>query len=180
MPNLDRLELEEVLEQTGSVKEEFRPHPGNVIAALIIGSIVVAIGVVIVVFVLSSDTLPAGTSPVVLSCGALTVFSGLASVLWSWHRSYYRFLVCEHGVLEISRRQMHAWKWEEIEMVEQYERPFDVSSSRRKSWNIKFRTGGDLKFDIQSVAGIERCMEVIREQTDKRGIPWHTSSSWLG
>jgi hypothetical protein len=182
MPDTERLELEEVLEQLGGAKEEFRPHPGNVVAARVIGPFTMIAGATIVFFVLNRADLPQQKFYLVLGFGGLLMIGGLGPLFWSFRRSSYRFLVCKDGLAEVQSGKNRVCRWDDITKVDEIERmlPQYRLTSQRKTWTIFYRQNEKLHFDLQSVREIDRLVELVRTEANQRNIPWNKKSQLMG
>ena len=153
MADNDRLELEEAVEALGGVKDEFRPHAANIVAARIIGSIAAVAGGTVAFYVLrDADFSPPRV--IALGTSTLIVFSGV----WAWIRSLrwstQRLFICRDGVVETKRGQIQTCRWNEVEKIVQFEKrevhlPTLLAPVR---WTIYYPPQKQITFDRDSSA----------------------------
>lgn len=92
-----QLEITEVIEKLGGLREEFRPQPGNLIVGIIVGTICVLLGVSIDVYFLTLRQVRDEASMVLAGIGALFMVSGTIAIVTSNRRRRYRMLICAKG-----------------------------------------------------------------------------------
>jgi hypothetical protein len=172
MDDENRLEMEEVVEQLGGPCQEFRPHPGNVWAARIIGAFCLPVGAMIVFFSLIRGNLAESNFQVILGLGILFVFSGIVTLLRSVRMSSYRLIVCNDGLAESQGGKIQMCRWRETTKIEERIRA-RRGSSEAHTWTIHYGQDQKLKFDVQTVSDIERLTSLIRAEAEERSIPWY-------
>lgn len=177
-----QLEITEVIEKLGGLREEFRPHPGNLIVGIIVGTICVLLGVSIVVYFLALRQVRDDASMVLAGIGVLFMVSGTIAILTSNRRRSYRMLICANGFANVHGGRIKAARWEEIQRVEITEKgPRELQMySNSKTARIIFAANGRIDFDKQTVSDLDGMLESVREHTDKLHIPWKVTKRPLG
>lgn len=171
--------LVEAIEKLGGVREEFRG--GDIMAARIIGPVVTLIGGFVVYWALGLGRGFDQPTLFILGIGGLMIFCGIWSVVWSFYASPYRLLLCQEGLIEVRRGSCSVIPWSGmIGVVENratnVERlAIGIGSSRRITWTVCYRDGEEkkeLELNVSSAKDVERLMQMVHDEMDRRGIIW--------
>jgi hypothetical protein len=186
-------------EQIGEIKREFKPGLENLVAGIIIGLLMIAGGCAAVVFSTNGVMQSGGSLPVWTekgqkgwSWGAAGIFAalglGLVVVgifLIRWVRSLFSFRlrVGQNGFAVSDKKAMRVVGWDDIVSVREthlYERPpllkgvakYALPKVMSKSFVVMVKEGETVAFDGNTIKGHARLAQLIKEETDRRNVPW--------
>ncbi len=184
------------VEQIGEVRKEFRPGLDNLIAGIVIGLLLMGAGGAGVIVVSRAVIEKGGDLPVWADTGwswgaiALLGVVGLGAMaggffLIRWIRSLFSFRVRigQDGFAVIDRASVRVIGWDEVAAVQEthlYERPpilkgvakYALPKTMSKSYVLKVTSGKPFAFDGNNVKGHNKLAAMIREETDRRNVPW--------
>jgi hypothetical protein len=172
-------ELVEAIEKLGSIREEFRGT--NIVAAWIVGPIVTLMGAFVVYSVLRLGRSLDQATVFILGFGGLLIVTGISSIIWSYWAYPHRLLLCHEGLIEVRSSKCSVIPWSSmIGVVENRATEIEklaigVGSSRRITWTICYRDGEEkkeLELDVSSAKDVERLMQLVHDEMDRRGIIW--------
>jgi hypothetical protein len=183
----------------GETRQEFKPGLENLIAGIMIGLLMIAAGCAAVLFPIYGVIENGGALPLWTkegqkewSWGAAGIFGALGIglivgalfLIW-WVRSLFslRVRVAQNGFSVIYQTAARDVRWEDILSVQEihlYQRPpvlkgvakYALPKMRSKSFVVKMQQGEPFAFDGDTIKGHSRLAAMIKEETDRRNIPW--------
>ena len=186
-------------EQIGEIQREFKPGLENLIAGIIIG-ILMIVGRCFLVYLPVNGVIESGGDlPVItgkgqkgwcwVAAGALAVMGvmlivgGILLIFWMKSMFSLRVRVGQNGIIVSTKSITRCISWDEIASVEEtplFERPpvlkgvarFALPKMQSKSFTVNVKSGEPIAFDANAIKGHIELAEMIREQTERRNIPW--------
>jgi hypothetical protein len=169
-----------VLEEFGQPVAVFRPDS----VALIVG-IVFGLGIAGAGGAILYDAITTQTSVITTWAAGLVFLAAGLAIAWFCKSLFkFRILVCPNGLVRDVAGEIFCCRWDEIakvtQIVSQEHLPLKgaaknlVPVGKSNSYKVSKKDGTDLFFDRSVVRGPRRLAEMIRQETDKRKIPWNT------
>jgi hypothetical protein len=186
-------------EELGEIRREFKPGLENIIAGIIIGILLIGAGCAAVYFPIMGALESAGPLPFWTekgqkgwSWGAVGIFVALGLgllvggfFLVQWMRSLVslRIYIGANGFAVSQKKTTQIFAWEEIESVREtrlYERPpilkgvakYALPKMMSKIFLITIKERDSFGFDGNSIKGHSKLAQMIKDETDRRSIPW--------
>jgi hypothetical protein len=186
-------------EQIGEIKHEFKPGLENLVAGIIIGLLMIAGGCAAVSIstngvVQSGGNLPVwtekgqkgwswGAAGIFAAIGLGLVVGGIFLIRWVRSLFSFRLRVGQNGFAVSDKGAMRVVGWYDIVSVQEtrlYERPpllkgvakYVLPKMMSKSFVVMVRQGAPVAFDGNTIKGHSKLAELIKEETDRRNIPW--------
>lgn len=182
----------------GAVLRTFEPSRANLVAGIILGALALLAGFAMVVGIwrdlqeaggvvpLRSDKQGDLDLPRLLVAIAIIIGLGITAVglfVWSVSRFSLRIIVREGSVEVRDATSAHVIRWDEIKTVTETREPALPPALRwlvsnpdrwiaRRSYVLRDGTGELLSFDVNTVRDHVALGTMIREATDRRGVPW--------
>jgi hypothetical protein len=182
--------LAAVLSDYGGAIEVFRPSIANLVAGMILGTLMALGGLALVagvwylVFRLNGEF--SSTTVVGTVAGLLLGIVGVGLLYLLPGMFSYRLFVCPHGLVRSVGGKVDACQWDEIvsvtEKVQQEHLPLEgvakraVPLGKSRNYTILRRDGIEFYFDADAVQKVGRLAQLIRGETDRRGIAWQIES----
>lgn len=151
----------EAVQQLGGVREVYRPHRGNVIAAGVIAPFTAAVGLSFIVYILCYHTTFTEISWMGLGAGGLFMMNGVGLLHFYRSKSAYRVVVCAYGLVEAKRRSHRAWLWHEILRTDA------ERTEKGLTHSIRFVDGTVLRFDAEAISEVQQLVAVVRAEIDR-------------
>lgn len=183
-------------QEIGEIRREFKPGPENLAAGIIIGLILIGAGCAGLFFPARGVIESRGNLPFSAdrgwcwlavglgwAMGIGAIVGGALLIRWIHSLSSLRVAVGSDG-LSVSRRdQADVIAWEDIVSVREtrlYERPpvlkgvarYALPKVMSQSYLIEMDGREPFHFDGDAIKGHVILAEMIKEETDRRGIPW--------
>jgi hypothetical protein len=189
------------VEPLGEIRREFKPGLDNLIAGIILGLLLIGAGCAAVYFstkgVLESEgPLPFWTAEgqTGWSWGAVGLLSLLGIGLMiggffliRWIRSLFslRVRIGQNGFAVTDKNTTLIVVWEDILSIQEthlYERPpvlkgvakYMLPKMMSKSFIVNIKDREPFAFDGNTIKGHSKLAQMIKEETDRRNIPWQT------
>lgn len=186
-------------EQIGKIKREFKPGLENLVAGIIIGLLMIAGGCAALCFstngvIESRGTLPFwtengqegwswGEAGLSAAIGIGLVIGGVLLIRLVRSLFSFRLRVCQNGFAVSDKKAARVVGWDDIVSVQEthlYERPpllkgvakYALPKMMSKSFMVRVKEGDQVVFDGNTIKGHSKCAELIREETERRNIPW--------
>lgn len=186
---------DEAVRQLGDPIATFKPGLENLIAGIIIGSLMAAAGGALSAFsireaIVNGHRLPwraeEGSSLFAVfgmaAIGLVLAGVGVALILWVKGLFSLRVLVCPAGFVCVRRGEVQVFPWDRIELVQEtvtreyfplagvakYAAPMGES----RSFVVRRRDGVEFRFDGNTVNKLNTLARMIGEATSQRAIPW--------
>jgi hypothetical protein len=180
------------LQALGEPRVKFAFGPENFLAGIILGLLLCSAGILAACFELPAPPEAPDRSPVgriILSL--LLPVAGIALIVWVWKRSALRVLIFGGALVCARRNGLDIYRWDDIREVEEFVfRPTflwrrkqaelaDIFGKARR-YLLSMTDGRTCQFDGHSVRHVQKLARIIREETDRRRIPWavHETSTW--
>jgi hypothetical protein len=183
-------------EELGEIKREFKPGLENLVAGIIIGLLLIAAGCATLFFpikgVIESGGVwnekdpkgwPWGAAAFVAAIGAGLVIGGILLIRWIRSLFSFRLRVGQNGFAVSDKKSVRIFGWDDIVSVQEtqvYERPpilkgvakYALPKSLSKSFVVKVKQGDPVAFDGNTIKGHSKLAQMIKEETERRSIPW--------
>jgi hypothetical protein len=183
-------------EELGEIKREFKPGLENLVAGIVIGLLLIGGGFAAVFFSTKSVVDSGGNLPFWAErgwCwGAAGLFGALGVGLMvggyfliRWVRSLFSFRVRvgQNGFAVTQQKATQVFAWDGILSVQEthlYERPpilkgvakYALPKMMSKSFLIVMKDRASFGFDGNTTKGHTKLAQMIKEETDRRNIPW--------
>jgi hypothetical protein len=186
-------------EQLGEIRREFKPGLENLVAGIIIGLLMVGGGCAAVFFstngvIESGGSLPLwtekgqkgwswGAAGIFAALGVGLIIGGLFLIRWVRSLFSFRVRIGQNGFSVIDKRTARVVGWEDIQSVQEthlYERPpllkgvakYALPKMMSKSYIVKLKQGEPFAFDGNTIKGHSKLAQLIKEETERRNIPW--------
>jgi hypothetical protein len=182
--------LSAVVQQFGGAREEFRPSTANLIAGIIIGLLLIVGGLVLAVGSLYMYLSPKGSELQSTILGVAVGFGlvgcGVLFIYLMWRLFAYRLVVCPRGFVRQVRKDIHSCLWDDIasvtETVTTDHLPLNGAAKlippmgKSRTYEIRRKDGLEFSFTSDTVKRLGRFAKIVREEVDRRGIPWSVQS----
>jgi hypothetical protein len=180
------------------VRRVFAPSRANLIAGLILGGLAILAGIAMVPGLWQEILADAGAPPgpadkqrvfkqVQLLIGVAIVIgceiAGICVIRWSLSRFSYRILVRSDGLEVCDSSSSRRIGWKDIETVNEFRDVLPPSLrwlvrnpdswSRTRLFVLRNNTGEPLSFDANTVHDHVTLGTLIKEVTDRGGVPWN-------
>jgi hypothetical protein len=185
------------LGQLGAIKREFKPGLENLVAGIMIGLLLIAAGGAALYFSTkgviegggnlpfwSEKGLSWGTAGIVTAFGIGLVTGGVFLIRWIHSRFSFRLRVGQNGFAVSEKKSEQVFGWDDIVSVREthlHERPpilkgvakYVLPKSISKSFIVMVKQGDGFGFD-GNIKGHLELARMIKEETERRRIPWET------
>ena len=179
--------LRDAVSNIGQPVETFKPSPANAVAGIILGLLFGALGCVLTFFFVRSAVRDAGVESwkdIGYSLLGLLIVAMGAGLIWVATRLFsLTIYVGPQGFVYAAKSGTWLCRWEEIEhvteTVEQEHAPLKgpaklIPVGTNRYYTVRRKDGEEFTFTRDSVTKLGRLAKIIREQTEKRGVPWDT------
>jgi hypothetical protein len=186
------------IEQLGPIRREFKPGIENVVAGIILGVLMVGGGGGLVYLAANGVIEGGGNLPFwtqkgqkgwswgaagLLAVVGIGLFvSGVLVILGARSMLSFRVRIGENGFALVEKKAVRVIAWEDVVSVREihlYERPpllkgvakYALPKTMSKSFVVTIDGGDPFEFD-GNMRGHTKLAKMIKEDTDRRGIPW--------
>jgi hypothetical protein len=191
-------------QEIGEFRWEFKPGLENIVAGIIIGLLLIGAGGAGVYFPVKGVIESRGNLPfwvekgwcwgAVGLCMALAIgaiVGGVALILWMRSLVSLRVRVGSHGLSVTRKDETRVIAWPDIVSVQEthlYERApllkgvakYALPKVLSKSFMLTTKDGEPFGFDGNTIKGHTMLADVIKKETDRRGIPWEIVEEYAG
>jgi hypothetical protein len=193
-----------IAQEIGEIRGEFKPGLENIIAGIIIGLLLISAGGAGVYFPVNGVIESHGNLPfwvekgwcwgavgllMALAIGAIV--GGVFLIRWMRSLIFLRVRVGSIGLSVTQRDETRVIAWPDIVSVQEthlYERPpllkgvakYALPKALSKSFMLTTKYGEPFGFDGNTIRGHVILADVIKKETDQRGIPWEIVEEYAG
>jgi hypothetical protein len=187
------------IEELGEIRREFKPGLENLIAGIIIGVLMIGGGCALVYLptngvLESGGNLPLwtekgekgwswGAAGLIATIGVLLTVGGFFLIRWMRSLFSLRVRVGQNGFSVVDKKTARVFGWDDIQSVKEthlYERPpvlkgvakYALPKFMSKSFMVTIKEGDPFAFDVNTIKGHIKLAQMIKEETDRRNVPW--------
>lgn len=191
-------------QEIGEIRGEFKPGLENIIAGFIIGLLLIGAGGAGVYFPVNGVIEARGNLPfwvekgwcwgavglgLALAIGAIV--GGVILILWMRSLTSLRVRVGAHGLSVTRKDETRVIAWPDIVSVLEthlYERPpilkgvakYALAKVLSKFFALATKEGEPFRFDGNTIKGHVILADIIKKETDRRGVPWEVVEEYSG
>jgi hypothetical protein len=179
-----------LVQEFGGTREAFRPSIANLIAGVIIGLLLIGGGLAFISGFLYLYLRPEGndlqTTLFGLAVGIVLIASGILFIYVMKRMFSYRLVVCTRGFIRQVGRDTDCCQWEDIASVTEEVKTdhlplqgvakYAAPVGKSRSYTIRRKDGEEFLFDLDTIKRLGRFGKMVREEAEKRGIPWIVES----
>jgi hypothetical protein len=177
--------------EIGEIRRTFGPGIENIIAGYILGLILLSAGCAgLGAFAWGFFTKDGEVSiwtwlvlPFSVAICVALVILGISYFPWIYSMSSFRVRVGQYGLLVIDSKSLRGIGWEEIVSVQEtfvFARPevlhfpayYLIPKLESKRFKLQVKRGDPIEYDSNSIGSPNTLARMIKEETDRRGIPW--------
>jgi hypothetical protein len=179
-----------LVQEFDGAREEFRPSTANLIAGVIIGLLLIVGGLGFAVGCLYLYLSPKGSdlqsTLLSVAVGLALVACGVLFIYVMWRLFAYRLVVCPRGFVRQVRQDIDSCLWDDIasvtEIVTTDHLPLKGAAKhlapmgKSRNYEIRRKDGLEFSFGPDTIKRLGRFAKIVREEVDRRGIPWLVQS----
>jgi hypothetical protein len=176
------------LKALGHDREVFRPKLRNILAGIVLGLFMIAVGIVVPALILKvkdrQDMRPGDYVAKFAGFAGFAIvlpLSGAAMLVWMNRLRRHRVIVGEHGLACIYRGREHVFLWPEIREIREVFTHESIQvlhvlgasvKNLDRSFVVERKDGFDFRLTVNFVGDLPRLAERLEEASDLHEIPW--------